>query len=75
MFRLLQLWSSVLYADVIDLTDEDIREFIAIWETEFGEQISADRARLEAGLLLELAWALVQPLPGESCYDDLNVES
>ena len=38
----------------MQLTDPDIREFQALWQEEFGEAISADRARHEIALLLEL---------------------
>jgi len=52
----------------MDLTDQDIQEFIAVWEKELGERLTPSRARLEASLLIELALALARPLPGESGY-------
>lgn len=58
----------------MDFTDEDIEEFIAIWEREFGERITPDRARMEAGLLIELYWALIQPLPGGPQYREDEIE-
>jgi hypothetical protein len=54
----------------VKFTDEDIRQFVAIWQREFGEMITDDKARLEAGLVMELYWALVQPLPDESGYNE-----
>lgn len=38
----------------MQLTDDDIREFQEIWKAEFNEEITADRARTEGTLLLEL---------------------
>lgn len=38
----------------MELTDDDIREYQAIWKKEFGEEISADDARRSASQLLEL---------------------
>ena len=49
----------------MELTDKDLDEFIAIWQKEFGEVITRDRARFHGGRLLELYALLMQPLPGE----------
>jgi hypothetical protein len=38
----------------MQLSDQDIREFQAIWQAEFGEVISADFARARASDLIEL---------------------
>jgi hypothetical protein len=38
----------------MELSDQDIQEFQAIWQTEFGETISADFARARASDLIEL---------------------
>lgn len=38
----------------MELTDDDIREYQAIWKEEFGEEISAEDARRSASELLEL---------------------
>ena len=38
----------------MDLTQEDIDDFISIWKEEFGETIDHDYARLRASQLLEL---------------------
>ncbi len=47
----------------MEFTDEDIHEFAQMWLEESGEQIRDDEARLKAGLLMELYWAIVEPLP------------
>lgn len=52
----------------MELTPEDIDTFADIWEKEFDERLSPDDARIEAGLLLELCWLLVHPLPHEDGY-------
>lgn len=44
----------------MDITDQDIREFIAIWEEEFSELLTMDEARLQASLLLKLYAHLVE---------------
>lgn len=38
----------------MQLTDQDIREFQQAWREDFNEEISVERARKEASLLLEL---------------------
>ena len=38
----------------MQLTDEDIREFAALWKEEFAEEISQQEARRYASQLLEL---------------------
>lgn len=38
----------------MQLTDDDIREFVEIWEKEFHERLSNDEARRHASLLLDL---------------------
>ena len=38
----------------MELSDQDIQEFQAIWQAEFGETISADFARARASDLIEL---------------------
>lgn len=40
--------------NVMQLNDDDLREFKAIWEDEFGEEITDDVAREAASRLLEL---------------------
>jgi len=47
-------------------TSAEIAEFIGIWAKEFGELLTEEQAAVEMNLLLELTWALVQPLPGET---------
>lgn len=38
----------------MDLTDEDIREFIAIWKKECGEELTPGQVWVEANRLLDL---------------------
>jgi hypothetical protein len=38
----------------MELSDQDIQEFQAIWQAEFGETISADFAQARASDLIEL---------------------
>jgi hypothetical protein len=38
----------------MELSDQDIQEFQAIWQAEFGEVVSADFARARASDLIEL---------------------
>jgi hypothetical protein len=59
----------------MDLTDEDITEFANIWEKEFGERLSIGQARIEANNLMELAWLVVQPLPGEQGYGKTDLDT
>jgi hypothetical protein len=49
-------------------TEEDINEFADIWAAEFSERLTPDQARIEAVLLVEFCWLLVQPLPDEHGY-------
>lgn len=46
----------------MQLTDEDIREFAALWEKEFHETLSPADARRYATSILELYALLVEPL-------------
>jgi len=39
-------------------SDKDIEEFRAIWREEFGEELSMDRARMEAESLVSLVYDL-----------------
>ena len=48
----------------MQLGDEDIQEFCDIWQQEFGEALSPEKARVEAGRLLEL-YALLAGMPIE----------
>ena len=57
-----------------EFTTAEIAEFIKIWAEEFDEIITEDRARLEAGLVMELYLVLIQPLPGEPGYEDYKRE-
>ena len=47
----------------MDITDQDIREFMAVWEEEFSELLTMEEARLQASLLLKLYVHLVEPHP------------
>lgn len=49
----------------VRLTDEDIQEFIKLWEREFAERLTPDEARYHVSRVLELFTLLAQPLPGE----------
>lgn len=49
----------------MELTDDDIAEFIDAWRAEFDEEISPGDARIRAGQVLELFLLLHSPLPGE----------
>ena len=56
----------------MQLTDEDLREFAAIWKEEFDEEISAEGARRRATQLMQLYTLLVKPsLPEE---DELGLD-
>lgn len=48
----------------MELTEEVVNEFAAIWKEEFGESLSPSDARHEASLLMELCSLLARPLPG-----------
>jgi len=48
------------------ITPEHLREFIEIYEKEFGERISEDEAREVAFRLVELYQVLGEPLRGET---------
>jgi len=43
----------------MELTDNDIREFVKIWSAEFHETITDEEARLSASALLDLCFLLV----------------
>lgn len=47
----------------MELTHEDIREFIDAWQKDFGETISTAEARKHASALMEICLLLAQPLP------------
>lgn len=68
--RPLRLPPFVGYDAAMELSDEAITSFADIWEREFGERLAPDRARIEASNLMELAWLIVQPLPGEAGYKE-----
>jgi hypothetical protein len=44
----------------MDLLDQDIRDFIALWQEEFHEPLTSEEARLHASLLLKLYIQLVE---------------
>lgn len=44
----------------MELTTEDIDEFIEIWKAEFGIRLSADEARYHAGRILDLYRAVAR---------------
>ncbi len=43
----------------MQLTENDIREFVEIWSAEFNETISDEQAKLSASMLLDLCFLLV----------------
>ena len=47
----------------MQLTDDDLREFSAIWQREFNEELTIAAAREHASRLLELYAVLAKPLP------------
>jgi len=47
-------------------TPADIAEFLGIWAQEFGELLTEEQAITEMEKLLELTFALTEPLPGEA---------
>lgn len=47
----------------MQLTDDDIREFIELWKQEFDEVLTSAQAREEATRLLELAMLLARTPP------------
>ena len=49
----------------MQLTEEDIREFINIWSEEFGETITLADARKRASDLLRLYLLLISPQSGD----------
>ena len=50
----------------MNLTEDDIREFRAIWLAEFEEDLTEVEARVRAHSLLELYACLAEPLPVQS---------
>ncbi len=50
----------------MQLTDEDILEFAAVWREEFGEEISEVEARRQASQLIQLYTLLIRPLRPEA---------
>lgn len=50
------------------LTDEDVREFQAIWKKAFGEELPPPAARQRAFELIELYAAVYGPLPSERAF-------
>lgn len=44
----------------MNLTDQDIREFISAWEEEYSELLNMEEARLHASLLLKLYMHLAE---------------
>lgn len=58
----------------MQLSDEDIKEFAALWKEEFGEEISKDEARRNATQLLQLYSLLIHP-PGTAGSMPLDDQS
>lgn len=57
--------AAIRYAEVMELSDEQIKAFIECWERDFSERLTAEQARVEARRLLdffaELADAFANP--------------
>lgn len=49
----------------MQLTDEDVREFAALWKEEFDEEIPDAEVRLRASQLIKLYSLLIRPLQEE----------
>jgi hypothetical protein len=49
----------------MQLTEDDLREFMEIWPAEFHESIGLDDARQSAAALLELYVLLTSSRPGD----------
>jgi hypothetical protein len=49
----------------MELTDEELREFSAIWKKAFKEELALGDARHYASQLIELYALLAEPLPSE----------
>ena len=49
----------------MQISDEGVRELIAVHEEEFGERLSLEEARAMGARLVELYLKLAEPLPGE----------
>lgn len=47
----------------MEITDDDLQRFQAIWRKEFEESLNEDEARYYASQLLELYALLARPLP------------
>lgn len=56
----------------MQLSDEDIKEFAALWREEFGEEISDAEARREAAQLLQLYSLLIRPPPVAGLGHQIN---
>lgn len=50
----------------MEFKDEDIKEFIRLWEEEFGEKLSSEEARLKTDLLIDFWYQISQPLSEDS---------
>lgn len=51
----------------MQVSDEELQEFTALYESEFGEKLSKAEASEVAGNLAEFYSLLAEPLPGEKC--------
>jgi len=61
----LSLSESSLYRALMQLTEDDLQEFIKIWRDEFHERIAPEDARQRATELLDLYVILSSPDPEE----------
>ncbi len=49
----------------MQISDEDLKEFMALYEREFGEQLARSKASEMATRLINLYMLLAKPLPSE----------
>lgn len=58
----------------MQLSDEEISDFINVYESCYQERLSVEEAREIATRLVALYEVLARPLPGERGSEDLNNE-
>jgi hypothetical protein len=51
------------------IDEQDLREFMQLYEAEFSEKLSLEEARVLVGRLLELYVLLARPLPRDRGHD------
>jgi hypothetical protein len=61
----LDILTSWIHLDFMDLSDESVNEFIEIWKKMAGETLSHKDAQFHASRFLDLCLLLMEPLPSE----------